>query len=865
MSLTKTYNPHECEALIQAFWQEQGIYHFDPASEAPVYSIDTPPPTVSGSLHLGHLYSYSHPDFIARFWRMNGRNVFYPMGFDDNGLPTERLVEKRLGLHAREIGRTAFIQKCLELSRDVEQEYQAIWQRLGLSIDWRYTYRTIDKHSRLLCQLSFINLYRRGLVYRREAPAIWCPECQASFAQADLNDLDRSSEFITLAFGLPEGGSLPIATTRPELLPACVAVFVHPTDPRYQHLIPGNGKAPRSAIVPLFGQAVPILSDPAADPQKGTGAVMCCTFGDTTDISWWYTHGLPVIQAIDRAGRMTSAAGAYAGLPLAAARTQITTDLATRGLILARQPTAQSVRVHERCDTPVEYLLVQQWFLRILDFKRELLQAGEAIHWHPASMHARYQDWVENLNWDWCLSRQRFYGPVIPAWYCQSCGETILPDEAQLPVDPTEQEPAHPCPKCGGTAFIPEQDVFDTWATSALSPQIAGQAEFTHTGKNNRLSSETPLYKQVFPYSLRPQAHDIIRTWTYYTIVQSLFHWDALPWENVLISGWGIAGEGMGKISKSRGGGPMAPLDTIARYSADAVRYWAASTAPGKDAIISEEKIQMGARLATKLWNVARFTERFLYGDSPHEHTPISEFSPPSRPSFLGKKGVTQQSYVQGDERGNISPADRWILSRTQKLVLRTTSLLQEYDYAAAKSEIEAFFWTELADNYLEMAKQRLYDPADPSHEAARFSLQTVLLTVLKLFAPFLPFVTEAIYQGIGDQRPGDKGSIHRESWPVADPALEDDAAEAVGQTLVAIATAVRRFKSERNLPLGAELNRLQLAAVESDETLLSALREAVVDLKSITRAREIVFGPAPDQETEYARLEGLRIFIQVK
>jgi valyl-tRNA synthetase len=743
MSLAKTYNPQEYEPRIQAFWQEQGINHFDPASEAPVYSIDTPPPTVSGSLHLGHIYSYSHPDFIARFWRMNGRNVFYPMGFDDNGLPTERLVEKRLGLRAHEIGRTAFIQKCLELSRDVEQEYQAVWQRLGLSIDWRYTYRTIDERSRRLCQQSFLDLYRRGLVYRREAPAIWCPECQASFAQADLDDLDRQSEFVTLAFGLPDGGSLPIATTRPELLPACVAVFVHPDDPRYQHLIAEHGKESLSAIVPIFGQTIPILADPAADPQKGTGAVMCCTFGDTADISWWYTHRLPVIQAIDRAGRMTSAAGAYAGLPLAAARQQIKETLAARGLILARQPTAQSVRVHERCDTPVEYLLIQQWFVRILDFKRELLQAGEAIRWHPASMHARYQAWVENLNWDWCLSRQRFYGPVIPAWYCQSCGETILPDEAQLPVDPTEQEPVHPCPQCGGTAFIPEQDIFDTWATSALSPQIAGQAEFTLSSRNvtaragcssqpeaissrtrdgfaSLAGAENDLYNQVFPYSLRPQAHEIIRTWAFYTIVKSLYHWDALPWENVLISGWGIAGEGMGKISKSRGGGPITPLDMISRYSADAVRYWAASAAPGKDAIISEEKIQMGARLATKLWNVARFAERFLFGNldalaagagSPHPFAAL------------------------------ISPADRWILSRTQKLVRRTTSILQEYDYAAAKSEIEAFFWTELADNYLEMAKQRLYDPADPSHDAARFSLQTVLFTVLKLFAPFLPFV----------------------------------------------------------------------------------------------------------------------------
>ncbi len=873
MSLPKSYNPKETEPRLQAFWQERGTYQFDPDSTAEVYSIDTPPPTVSGNLHLGHIYSYSHPDFFARFWRMSGRNVFYPMGFDDNGLPTERLTEKRLKVHAREIGRSAFIQKCLEVSDQAIQEYKAIWQRLGLSIDWRYTYRTIDDNSRRLCQQSFIDLYRRGLVYRREAPAIWCPECQASFAQADLNDLERQTEFVTLAFGLPGGGSLPIATTRPELLPACVAVFVHPGDPRYRNLITQPGQSPHTTVVPLFGQSVPILTDPAADPQKGTGAVMCCTFGDTTDIAWWYSHALPMIQAIDRAGNMAATAGEYVGLPMADARQKIKQALENRGLLLARQPVAQSVRVHERCDTPAEYLMVKQWFVRILDFKPELLQAGQNVAWHPASMAARYQAWVENLTWDWCLSRQRFYGPAFPVWYCQSCGETILAEEEQLPVDPSEQQPAHTCPQCGGTSFIPEQDVFDTWATSSLSPQIVGRGEFslasnpviTSAGKQspsgstvigsaakqslafrNPSSDLSPspdgLYGQVFPFSLRPQAHDIIRTWAFYTIVKSLFHWDTLPWQNVLISGWGIAGEGMGKISKSRGGGPMAPLEMIDRYSADAVRYWAASTGPGKDAIISEEKIQMGARLVTKLWNVARFAERFIEQGLGNKR--------------IGENSSSLNSYP-------LSPADLWILSRAQKLVRRATAHLQAYDYSAAKSEIEAFFWTELADNYLEMAKQRLYDPAEPTHTAACFTLQNVLFTVLKLLAPYLPYVTEEITQKIGEQGIGERESIHRQRWPEADPDLENEAAEALGQTLVEIATVVRRYKSEHNLPLGSELNRVQLAAVAGDDSGMGALRSSMSDLKSITRAREITFGAAGSQAAEFAQLKGLRIYIE--
>jgi valyl-tRNA synthetase len=718
MPLAKSYTPSEIEPRLQAFWQAAGIYHFDPDSEASVYSIDTPPPTVSGHLHLGHVYSYSHADFIARFQRMKGCNVYYPMGYDDNGLPTERLVEKRLGIRAADIGRQAFIEKCLQVSEEAEGDYQALWQRLGLSIDWRYTYRTIDAYARRACQLSFIELAQQGLAYRKEAPAIWCPECRTSIAQAELNDLDRESEFVTLRFPLTpgpspirRGESLMVATTRPELLPACVAIFVHPDDTRYQGLVG------QQACAPLFGQRVPVLADPAADPEKGTGAVMCCTFGDTTDVAWWHTYKLPLIEAIDRTGRMTAIAREFADLPLAAARQQIKQTLEANGWLIERQPTRQSIRVHERCDTPVEYVVARQWFVKVLDFKSELLEMGAQIGWRPEQMQARYRAWVENLNWDWCLSRQRYYGVPFPVWYCAACGETILADETQLPVEPLDQRPLHACPKCGGDSFRPEEDIFDTWATSSLSPQIVGQ----------RLQNPA-LYARVFPFSLRPQAHEIIRTWAFYTIAKSYHHWKTLPWKDALISGWGLAGEGMGKISKSRGGGPMSPTEMIARYSADAVRYWAASAGPGKDSIISEEKIQMGAKLITKLWNVARFAERFV--EEREEDTPA---------------GSTSISYP-------LSPADHWILSRLQKLIRRVTALLEAYDYAAAKSEIEAFFWTELTDNYLEMAKQRLYDPACPTHAGACNTIRVLLLTLLKLFAPFLPYVTEAIYQGIGEK-----------------------------------------------------------------------------------------------------------------
>jgi valyl-tRNA synthetase len=845
MALNKNYSPAQSEPALQSHWQEQCTYHFERDSERPVYSIDTPPPTVSGHLHLGHVYSYSHADFMARFYRMNGYNVFYPMGFDDNGLPTERLVEKRQGVTAQKIGRQAFIERCLQVSEEAERDYQALWQRLGLSIDWRYTYRTIDENSRRTSQLSFIDLHRKGRLYRQSAPAIWCPECRTSIAQADLNDLERDSEFVTLPFQLPDGTHLLIATTRPELLAACVAIFVHPEDARYRALIGQN------ALVPLYGQAVPILPDPAADPEKGTGAVMCCTFGDQTDVAWWFTHKLPLKEVIDHAGRMTPAAGPLAGLALDEARRKVKELLAEQGIILGRQPTRQSIRVHERCDTPVEYVLAAQWFISVLDRKAELLSIGEQVHWHPEPMRSRYTAWVENLNWDWCISRQRYFGVPFPVWYCNECGAPILAEEADLPVDPLSQSPSHPC-ACGSTAFTPESDVLDTWATSSLSPQICGH-----------WLADPELFKKIYPFSLRPQAHEIIRTWAFYTITKSSYHLDSLPWKDVLISGWGLAGEGQGKISKSRGGGPMAPLAMIEKYSADALRYWAASTSPGKDSIISEDKIQMGTRLVTKLWNVARFAERFiipsasesvLQDKEPNPLAPFPERKGEAREGApisaakaaeigfpSGSPSLEGRGWGIGPSSAALSPADRWILARMQELIRQVTSAMQNYEYAMAKSEIETFFWKDLADNYLEMAKQRLYHPEHPQHAGACFTLRALLLDMLKLLAPFLPYITETLYQELFAAAEG-VHSIHVSRWPVPVPTFEDQAVLALGETLVTAATAVRRFKSEQNLSLGAELSRLQLIAASPE--LGAALEAASADLMSVTRALAVELVP---------------------
>jgi valyl-tRNA synthetase len=805
MDQQKHYNPQKSEPFLQGLWKIHGIYDFDPQSNAPVYSIDTPPATVSGKLHLGHTYSYSHPDFIARFWRMNGYNVFYPMGFDDNGLPTGRLVEGLLGKSAEEIGRNEFIKNCQVVSENAEKDYQHLWQRLGLSIDWNFSYRTIDNDSRHIAQLSFLELYSLGTIYKKKSPAIWCPKCKTAIAQAELDDKQKNSEIITIRFKLALSENNPIkeiefiqiATTRPELLPACVSVFVHPEDERYSHLVGGT------AEVPIFNQRVPILADTLVDPKKGTGAVMCCTFGDQIDVAWWKTYKLPLVEIIDSDGRLTSETGKYSGTLVNEARREIIEVLNEGNYLISKEPISHIVLVHERCDTPIEYISTPQWFVRILDQKEKLLETGNQIDWFPEHMKNRFQSWVQNLNWDWCISRQRFFGVAFPVWYCENCNETIVADSDQLPVDPLSESPKHPCPNCGGLAFKPEKDVMDTWATSSLTPQIAG-----------RWLKDPQLYRKVFPYSLRSQAHEIIRTWAFYTITKSKFHFDSIPWKNVLISGWGIAGEGLGKISKSRGGGPKSPMEMINLHSADAVRYWAASTGPGKDSIISEEKIKIGSKMVTKLWNVARFSCRFI-----EENTLASSTNPP-----------------------DLSPADQWVLSKLQRLIRRVTNLFQAYDYAAAKSETEIFFWR-FADNYLEMAKQRLYDLQSELREGAIFTLRECLLTQVKLFAPILPHVTEQIYQGIfiQDSSNGDASkfnSIHKASWPIPNMDLVKPDAEALGDLLIDIATFVRRYKSERKLPLGTPLSRIKLAFGDNKNDF--NLEASVPDLKSITRANEI-------------------------
>lgn len=797
MEFPKRYDASSCEQHWQDRWSESQIYHYNPNDTRPIYSIDTPPPTVSGKLHMGHVYSYTQAEAMVRFWRMRGYSIYYPFGFDDNGLPTERFVEKKLGKSARDLGRSAFIEACLKLAQEEEDNFERLWRSLGFGVDWSLRYSSIDSPARKISQWSFIDLYNKGRIYRATQPNPWCPECQTAVAQAEMDDVERETTFWTLAFqGFAKESdqaiTLPIATTRPELLPACVAVFVHPDDARYSALIGGQ------AALPLFGRRVPILADQHVDPAKGSGAVMCCTFGDQTDVEWWRSYKLPLIGLLRRDGSLGPEGGPYAELSLTEARKRLLADLQAADLLLGSRRSQQSVRVHERCGTPLELLETSQWFVKLLDLKEELLELGRQITWHPAHMRTRYEHWVQNLGWDWAISRQRYFGVPFPAWHCRQCGAVLLAELSQLPCDPLRDPPPSPCKQCGSSDLEPDQDVMDTWATSSLSPQIAG-----------KFFEDPERYQRLFPMSLRPQAHDIIRTWAFYTIAKSYLHFGSIPWREVLISGHGLSASGE-KVSKSKLNAASDPAQVIQRYGADAVRYWACSGSTGSDQIISEDGIRDGQRLLNKLWSAASFIARFR--DQP----------------FASIEQLPETA----------TPLDRAMAQRCDRLVAAATAAFEQYEYARAKALTERFFWSDLCDNYLELVKSRLYDAPEESRQAALATLGYCFERVLKLFAPFLPHISEELYQRlfVGD---GFR-SIHTSAWPHASQQAEDPASDMVWEAALTLLEGVRRFKSSQHLSLGKPLQRLHIAT--SDATLRDLLAASESELKSASRAETISF-----------------------
>ena len=826
------------EARWGDWWDAEGVYRFDRSRErAEVFSIDTPPPTVSGALHVGHVFSYTQTDCVARYQRMRGLEVFYPMGWDDNGLPTERRVQNFFGVRCDlsvphdenfeppadpaepvPIGRRNFIDLCLQLTATDEQAFEDLYRRLGVSVDWSLTYTTIDERCRRVSQRAFLRNLARGEAYQAEAPCLWDVTFRTAVAQAELEDRPRSGAFHRLAFARVDGsGDVLIETTRPEMLAACVALVAHPDDDRHRPLF---GSTVR---VPLFDSEVPVLAHALAEPAKGTGIAMVCTFGDTVDVTWWRELELPVRPIMGPDGRMlpeppgaldsAGARAAYAeiaGLSANGARRRIVELLEHSGALVAPPvPTKHAVKFFEKGDRPLEIITTRQWYLRNggrdLALRKELLERGVELAWVPEFMRTRYTNWVEGLNGDWLVSRQRWFGVPLPVWYPLDADglprydEVLVPDEGALPIDPASDAPPgfEESQRGQPGGFMGDPDVMDTWATSSLTPQIACGWE-----------EDPDLFARTFPMDVRPQAHEIIRTWLFSTTVRSHLEHGSLPWRGAAISGW-VLDPDRKKMSKSKGN-VITPIGLLETYGADAVRYWAASGRPGTDTAFDESQIKVGRRLGIKILNAARFV--------------------------LGLAGAGDDGDRAATDAGAVSePIDRALLAGLGDLLDAATEAFEAFDYARALERTERFFW-DFTDNYVELVKNRAYRDGEGG-ASARACLQMALSAQLRLFAPFLPFACEEAWSW------WQQGSIHRAPWPqraeligTGDPAVLAAAAEVLGQ--------VRRAKSEARRKLRTPVER---AHVQASPDFLRALAAASADLCDAGNIADLVLSEDPD------------------
>ena len=827
-----------------ARWEAEGTYRFDrERAREDVYSIDTPPPTVSGSLHIGHAFSYTHTDVIARFQRMRGKAVFYPMGWDDNGLPTERRVQNYYGVRCDpslpyapdftppdkpgkqpiSISRPNFIELCNRLTVEDEKVFEHLWRYLGLSVDWTRTYATIGQSAQRVSQAAFLRLLKRGVAYQVEAPTLWDVDFRTAVAQAELEDREQPGAYHRIRFARADGGEpggyVEIETTRPELIPACVALVAHPDDERYRPLFGTN------VITPLFGVPVPVKAHPLADPEKGSGIAMICTFGDLTDVIWWRELSLPVRAVLSPNGALRSvewggagwesrdaaaAADAYGqlvNLSAAKARARIVELLRQSGDLAGEpRPIVHPVKFYEKGDRPLEIITSRQWFIRTMEFRDELLVRGRELQWHPEYMRHRYENWVNGLAGDWCISRQRFFGVPFPVWYPVRTDGTvdydrpIVPDESRLPLDPSTDVPdgytAGQRDKPNG--FVGDPDVMDTWATSSMTPQIAGG-----------WLDNPDLFARVFPMDLRPQAHDIIRTWLFTTVLRAQLEHGTLPWAHTAISGF-VTDPDRKKMSKSKGN-VVTPMALLQEHGSDGVRYWAASGRQGADTTFDPGQMKVGRRLAMKLLNAARF------------------------------------ALMQAEPRGAITePLDRGMLTALAALVGESTDHLQTYDYARVLERTEAFFWA-FCDDYLELVKSRRYgDFGADGAASANSAMLVALSTMLRLFAPYLPFVTAEVWSW---WRPG---SVHLAAWPSSDEVLQpiggrDDAALAVREATQAALADVRRIKSMLKKPVKAAIVEAVLPRA------FAGLEPARRDFQAATHIRQLRFDDVAESQLQFA------------
>ncbi len=781
--MEKRYDFTRVEKEMQALWEREDVYRFDPKAEGEIYSIDTPPPTVSGRLHVGHLFSFTQAEIIARFHRMQGRNVLYPFGFDDNGLPTERLVEREEGVRANDLPRSEFIAKCRQATKRYEDDFKDFWKSLGFSVDWSLEYRTISSEVRKISQERFLELARKGKAYTKDSPVLWCVECQTSIAQAELDATDTAGEFHYLTFTAADS-PLTVATTRPELLYGCVCLFVHPDDERYQSYIG------QSANVPLYDYPIPIFADEKVGVDKGTGVVMCATFGDATDVEWYNERGLPYRRVITPNGRIAEDVPHIGGMDVFSARGAIVRLLNERGLLLQSETITHAVGTHERCGHPIEIIPSRQWYIDILSERERFLQAADEINWYPANMKNRYTAWVENLKWDWCISRQRYFGVPFPVWYCKECGKPAYAASGQLPVNPLETAYEGVC-ECGCAEWVPETAVMDTWATSSLTPQI---------NERHGLS--------LTPMSMRTHAHEIIRTWTFYTIVRSLYHTGTIPWKDLMICGFVLAKKGE-KISKSKSNDALEPQNLIATHSADVLRYWTAGAKLGTDTFFAVDDLAVPKRFVTKLWNSVRFALSHLQD--------VDLANPPN--VFL--------------------PVDRWIMERVRETTATAAKLLNDYEIGPARHAVDELFWKDFCDNYIEIVKERLYQPDVHGKEArasGQHALYYALLNILKMYSIYVPHITEYVYQGFFRQYEREP-SIHLTEWPR--PAQVDDELLSFGESLKDVLFEMRKYKSEHNLSIRTEMDVLTIRA---ESRFMEWFRDTEPDLRACSRAGSIAY-----------------------
>jgi len=807
------YDQKKLEKKWQKKWQEMKIYHFDFDSDKKPYTIDVPPRYASGPLHAGHAVHYTHIDFAARYKRMQGYNVFFPLCFDVNGIPVEERVERQLNITRKDIDRHEFIKLCSEFAEKNIKTMTDQFKVLGESMDPSIYYQTNAEYYRRLTQISFIELYNKDYIYKGWFPVNWCPRCMTAMADAEVTYTDRTTKLNTIKFYFTKGQSeqllkyhgidkdekgmyVEIATTRPEMLPSCQIVAVNPTDERASWLID------QTLTVPLFNKEVKIVEDEAVDPEFGTGVVMICTVGDKEDLNWVFKYKLPLEMSIDEEGRMTNICGKYKGMKIEEARKAVIKDLQKNNMLIKEEPLDQNIGVCWRCKTPVEFINAEQWFLKTIPFKEMVINTSDKMNWYPDFMKIRLEEWVNSLEWNWVISRQRYFATPIPLWECKKCEHVVIARPEDCYVDPTvDPPPVEKCPKCGGKLKGCE-DVFDTWMDSSISPLY-----------NTFWHRDDKKFKKLYPMSLRPQAHDIIRTWAFYTILRCSLLTDKEPFENIMMGGFILSEDGTPMHASL--GNIIDPLEVINEYGTDAFRCYAASCTLGEDNPFRYKDVVRGTRLLRKIWNVEKFISNIII-----------------------------KNYAKTGKKPELIDVDKWILTKYSKLVKKGTKHMDVFDYSAAMKETEYFLWHELADHYIEMTKSSIYN--NENLESISYTLYTLGLGILKLFAPFFPHITEEIYQQYYKKHEGCK-SIHVSPWPKE--VLIDNEAEVSGELVKNYIAQLRSIKSEQGIALNAPLQSFATYSTPSNISKIKPSSSIIKSTLKLPSKHEFITGKPDIQE----------------